>query len=73
MRLRKRGRNEYYVKPNCPNTGSNRCADEYLVSGRIWGNVGAVILLVLFVGTVLVVPGEHSFHHQQEGKTERSI
>ena len=71
---RKRGRNEHYVKPNRPGPGADRSSDEHLVLGRVWGNVGAVILLVLFVNIVLVVSGKHCFQtNVEEGEKELSI
>ena len=74
MRLRKRGRNEHYAKPNRPGPGSDRNPDEYLVSGGIWRVVGIVLLLVLPGNTVLVVFGQCGLQtDQQEGEEEFSL
>ena len=74
MRLRKRGRNEYYAKPNRPGPGFSRCADEYLGSGHIWGPAGTAVLLVLPGNTVLVVFGQCGLQtDQQEGKKKSSL
>lgn len=74
MRSRKRGRNEHYAEPNRPGAGIGRHPDVYLVPGRVWGNVGAVILLVLPFHFVLVVSRQHRVQTgQQEGEKEFSL
>lgn len=74
MRSRKRGRNEHYVKPNRPGSGTDRSSDEHLVPGRIRRVVGIVLLLVLPGNTVLVVFGECGLQtDQQEGKKKLSL
>ena len=74
MRLRKRGRNEYYAKPNRPNTGTDRSSHEYMGHRSVWGPVGITLLLVLHIHIVLVVFGQHRVSaNVQEGKKKLSL
>ena len=64
MRVRKRGQNEHYAKPNRSGPGSDRNTHEHLGPGSVRGPVGIVVLLVLHIHFVLVVSGECSLCHQ---------
>lgn len=73
MRLRKRGRNEYYAEPNCPGAGTDWSSNEHLVPRGIWGFVGIVLLLVMFSSSLLVVFSKCGIFHQQKGQAEHGI